>query len=108
MLTLPPPLYIYIITFIQATKTAVEMDNLLLSKFTIAVNEIVCDAASPSKQVIDDVHSKLLWKVYNTRCNEFLQALNKLSCLEKNKSVDADVGLRDMLKVYAIKKVSEF
>ncbi len=83
------------------------MDSLLLGKFTIAVNEILSDS-SPSKLVIEDVHHKLLWKVYNTRCNEFLQAHNKLSCLEKNKSVDADVGLRDQLKVYAIKKLSEF
>ena len=69
------------------------------------MNEIAGDT---SNQVIEDVHNKLLWKIYNTRCNEFLRSITKLSCVDKNKAVDADIGLRDKLKVYAVEKLSVF
>ena len=61
-----------------------------------------------SAKIIEDVHKKLLWKVYNARCNAFLRSINKMSCMHQNRSVDASTGLRDKLKVYAVEKLSEF
>ena len=61
-----------------------------------------------SAKIIEEVHKKLLWKVYNARCNEFLRSINKISCMHQNRSVDASTGLRDKLKVYAVEKLSEF
>lgn len=61
-----------------------------------------------SAKIIEEVHKKLLWKVYNARCNEFLRSINKISCMHQNRSVDASIGLRDKLKVYAVEKLSEF
>lgn len=60
-----------------------------------------------SAKIIEEVHKKLSWKVYNARCNKFLHSINKISCMHQNKSVDASTGLRDKLKVYAVEK-SEF
>ena len=54
--------------------------------------------------IVSEVHSSLLNKVYNARCNEFLQTVRKLSCIDKNQAVDASVGLRDKLKVFATEK----
>ena len=59
------------------------------------------------RHFFEEVHKKLLWKVYNARCNEFLHSINKISCMHQNRSVDASTGLRDKLKVYAVEK-SEF
>ena len=61
-----------------------------------------------SAKIIEDVHKKLLWKVYNARCSEVLRSINKMSCMHQNRSVDASTGLRDKLKVYAVEKLSEF
>ncbi len=77
------------------------MDRLLLEEFKEAVKDT-------SSQTVENVHNKLLWKIYNARCNEFLLTVNKLSCIKKNKAVDTDMGLRDKLKVYADEKKSIF
>ena len=61
-----------------------------------------------SAKIIEEVYKKLLWKVYNARCNEFLRSINKISCMHQNRSVDASTGLRDKLKVYAVEKLSGF
>ena len=61
-----------------------------------------------SMRIVEELHKQLLWKVYNARCNEFLRSINKISCMHQNKSVDASIGLRDRLKVYAVEKLSEF
>ena len=94
-------------TPLQATKNAVEMDSVLLEKFKEAVKEVM-GAEETSGQTTESVHSKLLWKVYNTRCNEFLRSITKLACIQQNKAVDADTGLRDKLKVYAVERKSIF
>ncbi len=77
------------------------MDRLLLEKFKEAVKDT-------SNQTVESIHNRLLWKIYNARCNEFLLTVNKLSCIKKNKAVDTDMGLRDKLKVYAVEKKSIF
>ena len=79
-----------------------EMDNTLLEKFTVAVNALEVDT---SQQTVKDVHM-LIWKIYNARCNEFLRSIIKLSCIEKDRCVDASTGLRDKLKVFAVEKLS--
>ena len=78
-----------------------ELDTTLLDTFTEALGE--CKITSPNN-VVAAVHSILLNEVYNARCNEFLQAVRKLSCIDKNQAVDASVGLRDKLKVFATEK----
>ena len=78
-----------------------ELDTTLLSTFTEALHE--CRITSPDN-IVSEVHSSLLNKVYNARCNEFLQTVRKLSCIDKNQAVDASVGLRDKLKVFATEK----
>ena len=70
-----------------------------------ALDEMKLDT---SRRIIEGVHNKLLWKIYNARCNEFLRSITKLSCIHQKKSVDASTGLRDKLKVYAIETLSEF
>ncbi len=80
------------------------MDRLLLEKF----KEAVKDTSNRTVETVESVHNKLLWKIYNARCNEFLLTVNKLSCIKKNKAVDTDMGLRDKLKVYAVEKKSIF
>ena len=79
-----------------------ELDTTLLCTFTEALCE--CKISSPNNVVVS-VHSILLNKVYNARCNEFLRAASKLSCIDKNQAVDASVGLRDKLKVFATEKI---
>ena len=79
------------------------MDNTLLEKFTVAVNALEVDT---SQQAVKEVHSMLIWKIYNARCNEFVRSTIKLSCIEKDRCVDASTGLRDKLKVFAVEKLS--
>ena len=55
---------------------------------------------------IEKVHLILFTKLYNARCSEFVCNVSKLSCIQENRAVDASVGLRDKLKVYAIHKNS--
>lgn len=80
------------------------MDQSLLIAFKSAVAELGVEA---DEDTIVHAHRLLLQKVYNARCNEFLRAINKLACIDKDKVVDSNVSLRDELKVYAIKKNSE-
>lgn len=81
------------------------MDNSILETFTAALRNMGVD---PSMQAINEVHNKLVWKIYNARCNEFLRATTKLSQIQQNKGVSASTGLRDKLKTYAVEKVSVF
>ena len=59
------------------------------------------------EDILETVHRKLLSKIYNARCNEFLRTISKLSCIQKNKAVDVNIGLRDQLKCYAANKETE-
>ena len=79
------------------------MDSTLLEKFTVAVNELEVDT---SQQAVKEVHNMLIWKLYNARCNELLRSTIKLSCIEKDRCVDASTGLRNKLKVFAVEKLS--
>ena len=76
-------------------------DCTLLTKFREAVQSL---HPSVPEDVIKQVHGVLLSKMYNTRCNEFLRDIAKLSCVKNNKAVDVNVGLLDQLKCHAAKK----
>ena len=76
------------------------MDNSILDEFTAALDNM---GVVTSRQAIDEIHKKLIWKIYNVRCNEFLQTITKLSQIQQNKGVEASTGLRDKLKVHCKK-----
>ena len=69
------------------------MDNSVLEKFIAALENM---GVVMSRQAINEIHNKLMWKIY-IRCNEFLQAITKLSHIQQKKGVDASTGLRDKL-----------
>ena len=77
-------------------------DKNLYALFEEAVTK-VCD--ENDKDILHTVHLMLVRKVYNARCNEFLKAVNKFNCMKENKAVDANVQLRDSLKVFAKKRL---
>ena len=81
------------------------MDNSIFETFTAALHNM---GVVVSRQAINEVHNKLIWKIYNVRCNEFLRATTKLSQIQQNKGVGASTGLRDKLKTYAAEKMSVF
>lgn len=56
--------------------------------------------------LIDEIFSELLSRVINTMMNSLLQCAAVVNRIESNKGVDADVALRDKLKVYASEKES--
>ena len=56
--------------------------------------------------VIERVHGILLAKTYNATSNEFVRTVSKLNCIKEKKAVDANMGLRDKLKSYAVEKGS--
>ena len=62
--------------------------------------------SAASEEIVLHVHSLMLTKIYNARSNEFLQGIAKISCMNNNKAVDVNVGLRDKLKYYATEKQS--
>ena len=78
-------------------------DSTLLVKFHEAAEQL--HSASP-EEVVEQVHGLMLTKIYNARSNEFLQGITKISCMNNNKAVDVNVGLRDKLKCYAAEKQS--
>lgn len=75
-----------------------------MSGFSKAVEDLQLGA---DISVIENVHAALLNKFYNVRSNEFLRSIGKMDCIKDNKAVDANIGLRDKLKSYAVKKQSE-
>ena len=89
--------------YVQATQTSISMDRTLLTEFREAVIKL---DQSFQPEIVEKVHSILFTKLYNARCNEFVRSISKLSCIQENRAVDASVGLRDKLKVYAIHKNS--
>ncbi len=54
--------------------------------------------------MITRVRGVLVSKIYNARSNEFLRTISRLECIKQKKAVDVNVGLRDSLKTYAVKK----
>ena len=50
-----------------------ELDSVLLEKFIVASDEIRIVTLA---RIFEEVHKKLLWKVYNARCNEFLNIMH--------------------------------
>jgi len=83
------------------TKTNILEDDTLMSLFTETVKEIV---PSATLSCIKRVHKILVSKLYNCRCNEYLNGINQKNLMKENKTVTACVGLRDKLKLYATEK----
>lgn len=81
------------------------LDSTLLRKFSSAVE--VLQPGTPTN-VTERVHGILVEKMYNATSNNFLQGISKLNCLQEKKAVDANIGLRDKLKSYAVEKQSTF
>lgn len=50
------------------------------------------------------LYRELVGRVVNTMCNSFFRSHDVLSRIKGNKGVDAQVSLRDKLKVYASEK----
>ncbi len=53
------------------------------------------------RKLVDDLYDELLSRVINTMMNSLLQTAAVLDRIKSDKGVDADVALRDKLKVYA-------
>lgn len=90
-----------IVSFMEVTRQNILLDRTLLSKFSDAVQAI-----QPNTPIdtIEKIHEALLDKLYNVRSNEFLRMVTKTDCIKNKKAVDANVGLRDKLKSYAVEK----
>ena len=56
------------------------------------------------KKLIDELFAEMVSRVINTMMNSLLQCAAMVSRIESNKGVDADIALRDKLKVYASEK----
>ena len=87
------------ILYIQITKEAVLNNDELLQQFTMFVN-------FKAKQMVDSEMARALYKelmsrVIHTMANSFYQCQEVLKIIVENKGVDAQVALRDKLKVYA-------
>lgn len=53
------------------------------------------------RRLIDELFVEMLSRVINTMMNSLLQNAAMVDRIKSNKGVDADVALRDKLKVYA-------
>ena len=84
---------------LQITKEAVLHNNELLQQFTMFVT-------FKAKHMVDSGMARALYKelvshVIHTMANSFFQCQEVLNRIVENKGVDAQVTLRDKLKVYA-------
>ena len=57
-------------------------------------------------ELIDELFKELLSRVINTTMNSLLHDGAMMDRITQNKGVDADISLRDKLKVYAVEKQS--
>ena len=87
----------------QVTRDSVLLDTTLLAEFSKTVQILQPEL---SMEAVENIHALMLEKIYNARSNEFLRTVSKLDCVKKKKAVDANVGLRDKLKSYAVQKQS--
>ena len=93
----------------QETKDAVLNDRCLCEDFVKicedlkghSIHEVDCP-----KSLIRELFSEILSRVINTMMNSLLQCAAMVTRIQANKGVDADVALRDKLKVYAAEKES--
>ena len=77
-------------------------------EFRAMCDHLITDSLRPIECppiLIDEIFSELLSRV-NTMMNSLLQCAAVVNRIESNKGVDADVALRDKLKVYASEKES--
>lgn len=89
--------------FFQVTRDNIVLDATLLAEFSKAVQNL---QPGVTMDMIERIHVALLDKIYNVRSNEFLHNVSKTDCIKQGKAVDANIGLRDTLKSYAVKKQS--
>ena len=83
------------------TKANVVEDDTLVKIFIASVKDIM---PSATVDCIQRVHKVLVSKLYNCRCNEYLNSINQQNLMKENKTVTACIALRDKLKLYATEK----
>ena len=84
---------------LQITKKKVLNDPELLQQFTMFVSFLAQKRID--KETAEILYRELVGRVINTMANSFFQSQEVLSRILENKGVDAQVTLRDRLKVYA-------
>jgi len=87
---------------LQVTKDNVIKNRISAALFKAAAEEVM-PSVSPS--CIERVHYTLVSKVYNCRCNEYINSINQANLIRDNKTFNACIGLRDKLKLYASEKL---
>ena len=88
----------------QVTKNNTLGDETLKQDFQGLCEHLIgnsLQAVDCPPSLIDEVFTELLSRVINTMMNSLLQCAAMVKRIEANKGVDADVALRDKLKVYA-------
>ena len=93
----------------QETKDAALNDRYLCADFLKICEDLIGHSVHKvdcPKPLIRELFSEILSRVINTMMNSLLQCAAMVTRIQANKGVDADVALRDKLKVYAAKKES--
>ena len=97
----------YVLFFMQETKDAALNDRCLCADFLKICEDLIEQSVHQvdcPKPLIQELFSELLSRVINTMMNSLLQCAAMVTRIQANKGVDADVALRDKLKVYAAEK----
>ena len=92
----------------QETKDATLKDKTLQAHFLKICEDLTRTNVPPvdcPKPLVQELFSEILSRVINTIMNSLLQCA-MVTRIQANKGVDADVALRDKLKVYAAEKES--
>ena len=98
-----------IIFLMQETKDATLKDRTMQAEFLKICEDLIRPSVHPvdcPKPLIRELFSEILSRVINTMMNSLLQCAAMVTRIRANKGVDADVALRDKLKVYAAEKES--
>ena len=93
----------------QVTKRNAVCDESLKAEFRETCEHLMGNTLQPIDcplSLMEELFSEILSRVINTMMNSLLQCAAMVKRIESNKGVDADVALRDKLKVYASEKES--
>ena len=94
----------------QETKDATLKDKTLQAHFLKICEDLTRTNVPPvdcPKPLVQELFSEILSRVINTMMNSLLQCAAMVTRIQANKGVDADVALRDKLKVYAAESEKE-
>ena len=93
----------------QETKDSSLSDHCLRADFLEVCEDLIKLSVHPvdcPNPLILELFTEILSRVINTMMNSLLQCAAMVTRIQENKGVDADVALRDKLKVYAAEKES--